>query len=434
MKKLLFVLCALFALNAFVGNAATAATPSDRAVKVIVTPDHLDWNYKCGEQPVFKVLALKHHTPMQNVNIKYEISEDNMPAHKKGTMVLKAGVGEIKLGTMKVPGFLRCKVYVEDAGNTYRGLATAGFEPEKIQPTVEMPADFDEFWQKALAESAKIPLEPVLTLKPEKCTHYYNVYNVKFRNGERNYIYGIMTVPTKPGKHPAVLKVPGANVRTYDVEKNLADLKSVVTLVIGIHGIPIDMSGDVYNNLKYGALQNYNRFNIQDRDKYYYKRVYLGCARAVDVLAGLDFVDAERIAVCGGSQGGALSFTTAYLNPKVKYLYAYYPALADLTGYLHKRSAGWPHLFRTSSDDNLRNAGVMQTLKYYDVVNFARKTRVPVKVALGYNDTTCCPTSMFSAYNMVPTAKELHILNEIGHYVYEEMDQQRNKWLLEKLK
>ena len=434
MKKLLFILCALFAIEAFVGNVTATAAPSDRAVKVIVMPNHLDWNYKCGEVPVFKVLVLKHHSPMQNVNIKYEISEDNMPAHKKGSMLLKGGEGEIKLGTMKVPGFLRCKVYVEDCGNKYTGLATAGFDPEKIQPTVEMPADFDAFWQKALAESAKIPLEPVLTLKPEKCTSYYNVYNVKFRNGEANYIYGIMTVPTKPGKHPAVLKVPGANVRTYDVEKNLADLKNVVTMVVGIHGIPIDMPGDVYSNLKYGALKSYNRFNIQDRDKYYYKRVYLGCARAVDVLAGLDFVDAERIAVCGGSQGGALSFTTAYLNPKVKCLYAFYPALADLTGYLHKRSAGWPHLFRTSSDDNLRNEGVMQTLKYYDVVNFARKTRVPVKVAFGYNDTTCCPTSMFSAYNMVPTTKELFVCNEIGHYTYEEMDQNRNKWLLEKLK
>ena len=66
-----------------------------------------------------------------------------MPAHVKSSMVLKAGEGEIKLGTMKVPGFLRCKVYVKDGENTYRGLATAGFDVEKIQPTTEMPADFD---------------------------------------------------------------------------------------------------------------------------------------------------------------------------------------------------------------------------------------------------------------------------------------------------
>ena len=416
------------------GNATISAQPSDRAVKIIVMPDHLDWNYKCGENPIFKVLVLKHHSPMQSAEISYELSEDNMPAYKRGKMTLKNGEGEIKLGTMKVPGFLRCKVYVKDGNNRYYGVATAGFEPENIKPTAEMPADFDEFWQSALKESAKIPLEPILTLMPEQCNHKYNVYNIKFRNGARDYIYGVMTVPNKPGKFPAVLKVPGANVRPYKVASDLVAMGDVVTLAIGIHGIPIDMEGDVYTNLKYGALKSYNRINIQDRDKYYYKRVYIGCSRAVDFLAQLDFVDAERVVVCGGSQGGALSFTTAYLNPKVKYLYAYYPALADLSGYLHKRSAGWPHLFRTDTDDNLRNENVYQTIKYYDVVNFARKTRVPVKVALGYNDTTCCPTSMFSAYNEVPTAKELYICNEIGHYTYDEMNQDRNKWLLKNIK
>jgi cephalosporin-C deacetylase-like acetyl esterase len=434
MKKLLLILCAFFAVEAMWCNTSSAATPSDRAVKIIVMPDHLDWSYKCGEKPVFKVLVLKHHSPMQNVEIRYELSEDNMPAHKTETMVLKSGEGTIKIGTMKVPGFLRCKVYVTEGENTYRGLATAGFNVENIRPTTEMPTDFDDFWQKALKESAKIPLEPVLTLQPEKCTHKYNVYNVKFRNGEKDFIYGLLTVPKKPGKFPAVLKVPGANVRPYDIAKDLVALGDVVTLKVGIHGIPIDMEGDVYSNLKHGALKNYNRINIQDRDKYYYKRVYIGCARAVDLLADLEFVDANRIAVCGGSQGGALSFTTAYLNPKVKCLYAFYPALADLGAYLHKRSAGWPHLFRTSSDDNLRNEKVMQTIKYYDIVNFARKTRVPVKVALGYNDTTCCPTSMFSVYNVVPTTKELYLLNEIGHYIYDEMYQDRNKWLLEHIK
>ena len=71
MKKLLLILCAFFAIEALWCNNTSAATPSDRAVKIIVMPDHLDWNYKCGEKPVFKVLVLKHHSPMQNVEIKY---------------------------------------------------------------------------------------------------------------------------------------------------------------------------------------------------------------------------------------------------------------------------------------------------------------------------------------------------------------------------
>ena len=434
MKKFIYFLCLASAINLICGITTLSATPSDRAVKIIVMPDHLDWNYKCGERPIFKVLVLKHHSPMQNVKIRYELSEDLMKPHKVENLVLDNGAGEIKLGTMKSPGFLRCFVYVEDGEYTYTGVATAGFEPDKIQPTTEMPADFDEFWQKALQESANIALEPVITPVPELCTAQYNTYNIKYRNGSRSYIYGVMTVPNKPGKFPAILKVPGANVRRYSVSKELIAMGDVVTLKIGIHGIPIDIPGDVYSNLRYGALRGYNRFMIHDRDQDYYKRVYLGCARAVDFLASLDFVDSERIGVCGASQGGALSFVTAYLNPKVKCLYAYHPALADLTGFLHNRGGGWPHLFRYEKDDHLRTEGVMQTIKYYDVVNFARKTKVPVKVTFGYNDTVCCPTSVFSAYNVIPTSKELMVCNETGHYIYEEMYNDRNKWLLEKIK
>ena len=435
MKKFLSILASVVAIVALFGTTTlSAATPTDRSVKVIVMPDHLDWNYKLGEKPVFKVLVLKHHSPMQNVEITYELSEDNMPAHKTEKLVLKAGEGKIQLGTMKVPGFLRCAVTVKEGHYSYTGLATAAFEPEKIKPTVANPADFEEFWKKALEESAKVPMEPVITPAPELSTGTYTAYYIKYQTYKKNvYFHGLMTVPTKPGKHPAILRVPGAGVRSYAPMTEL-DLANFVSLQVGIHGIPVNLPKDVYRNLSRGALYNYNRINIQDKDAYYYKRVYIGCARAVDVLAGLECVDADRIAVCGGSQGGALSFTTAYLNPKVKCLYAFYPALADLGAYLHNRSAGWPHLFRTSSDDNLRNEKVLETIKYYDIVNFARKTRVPVKVALGYNDTTCCPTSMFSVYNSVPTSKEIYILNEIGHYIYEEMFQDRNKWLLEKIK
>ena len=84
MKKLLSILATVVALVALGVTTLSAATPTDRSVKVIIMPDHLDWNYKCGEKPVFRVLVLKHHSPMQNVEISYELSEDNMPAHKDG--------------------------------------------------------------------------------------------------------------------------------------------------------------------------------------------------------------------------------------------------------------------------------------------------------------------------------------------------------------
>lgn len=433
MKRFLTILSMVVAAcTLFLGEASAA--PAEQPVKIIVMPDHADWTYKCGEVPMFKVLVLKDNVPMQDIEIKYSIAEDNMPARTEKSEKLKSGEGQIKIGTMKTPGFLRCTVYAKDCGNTYRGMATAAFEPEKIQPTTTLPEDFDTFWSEAVAANKKIPMNATMTLMPELCTGTYNAYHIRFQSYRAgSYMYGVLTIPVKEGKYPAILRVPGAGVKPMPAYGYMPNDNAVV-LQLGINGIPVNMPREVYTSLDLGALRNYNRFRVDDRSGYYYNRVYLGCARAVDFLAELECVDAEKIAVCGGSQGGALSFTTAVLNPKVKCLYANYPALCDLTGYLNGRGGGWPHFFRGDNDQNIRDdKAIIENLKYYDVVNFARKVKVPVKVAFGYNDTTCCPTSIYSALNVIPEPAELLIYKEIGHYTYPELERDHGKWILEKL-
>lgn len=94
--------------------------------------------------------------------------------------------------------------------------------------------DFDAFWTGAIAEARKQPLDPKMTLLPERCTSTQNVYHVSFQNerpGSR--IYGILIVPKKTGKYPAVLQVPGAGIRPYN-GFNLGE--DIITLEIGIHG------------------------------------------------------------------------------------------------------------------------------------------------------------------------------------------------------
>ena len=430
MKKFISISLLFFAITSF--NRAWAQ-PTEQMVKVVVAPDHSDWLYKTGESVKFSVSVLQYGNPVKNAVIRYTVGPEKMDPIKKDSLALANGVLTIDGGTMKTPGFLRCTVTARLDGKEYTKMATAGFDPLNIKPTVDNPSDFTQFWNKAKADLANVPMDARMTLIPERCTENVNVYHISlqnFRVGSR--LYGILCVPKKQGKYPALLTVPGAGVRPYFGNIAMAE-RGLITFEIGIHGIPVNMDVSVYNNLGAGALNGYQNFNLDDRDRFYYKRVYLGCVRANDFIYSLSQFDGSNLAVTGGSQGGALSIITAGLDPRVKFLAAYYPALSDVTGYLKGRAGGWPHYFDKNNIAFNNKKDKIETTGYYDVVNFARLLKIPGLYTWGFNDDVCPPTSMYAAYNVITAPKALYLALETGHWTFPEQTEKLNNWLLQKL-
>lgn len=421
MKKSLFLFCLLFAFISH--NAIVWAQPAQKMVNVVITPSCDDWQCKVKEEVTFSIHVLKNKVLLKNVSVEYELGPEYFPTETKKDLVLKEGKLTLK-SSMKEPGFLRCKVRANVDGKTYEEIATIGVDVDKIQPTTPEPKDFDAFWTKAIENARKFPLDPIMTLVPERCTSTKNVYHVNFQNdGNGSRVYGWLMVPKKPGKYPAVLQVPGAGVYPHTPFSELGG--EIITLMIGIHGIPFDMSKEVYDHLYNGALRGYHRMNMNNKNTHYYKRVYVGCIRAIDFIHTLPEFDGETLGVTGRSQGGALSIVTAALDSRVKFLAALYPALCDHTGYLHNRASGWPHYFRLKKPVE----GEVEALSYYDVVNFARRVKVQGYYSWGYNDMTCPPTSMYSAYNVIPGQKELHLYLDTHHWFYPEQMNQLRAWL-----
>lgn len=412
--------------------AILPAQQQAQMIKVIVTPDHNNWEYKTGEKALFSLQVLYHNNPLNGIKAGFEIGPEKMEPVKKDSVLLTGKEIILDGGTMKHAGFLRCVVTIEFEGTKYRGLATAGFNVSDIKTTVPRPADFIGFWESAKADLANVPLNTRMTLMPEACTENINVYSVNLQNIGNSRLYGILSVPKKEGKYPALLEVPGAGVRAYSPDINLAG-KGIITFVIGIHGIPVTMDPVVYQNLAGGALREYWSFNMDNSDRYYYKRVYLGCVRANDFLTSLPQYDGSNLAVTGGSQGGALSIVTASLDPRVKYLAAFYPALCDVTGYLSGRAGGWPHFFDKNNAGYHNTKEKLAAIPYYDVVNFAREIKVPGYYSWGFNDETCPPTSMYAAYNVINASKELKLELETGHWTFPEQTARLQNWLIGKL-
>ena len=410
------------------------AQPSVQLVRVIVTADHANWQYAVGEKVNFSIQVIKNGSLVPNAKITYQVGPERMTPTLTSSVVSPTGTLQIPSQSMPSAGFLRCIATAEVDGKEYRNLATAGVAPLSLKPTVSNPADFDAFWQNAKADLAKIPMDAKMTLMPERCTEKTNVYHVNLQNykvGTR--LYGILCVPKKEGKYPAILQVPGAGVRPYGGDISNAD-KGYITFQIGIHGVPVTMEPSVYTDLAAGTLSGYWNYNMDDKDRFFYKRVYMGCVRANDFITSLPQFDGVNLAVIGGSQGGALSIVTAALDPRVKSLVALYPALSDVTGDLSGRAGGWPHYFEKPNRVWNETTAKLATLPYYDVVNFARRLQIPGFYTWGYNDETCPPTSMYASYNVISAPKELYLALETGHWTFPEQNEKAYGWLFSRMK
>ncbi len=401
-------------------------------IQVNVVPDHQDWHYQVGETATFKVSVTKSATLLDNVTVDYEAGPEMYQDVKKQGVVLKDGTLTLK-GKMTKPGFYRVDVKAYVDGKEYKGACAAAFSPEKLAPTTVMPADFNDYWQNAIKEARQVDLNPTKRLLPERCTKDVNVYEVSFQNIKDNWrTYGILCVPVKEGRYPALLRVPGAGVRPYGGDIYTAS-QGAVTLEIGIHGISVTMEKKVYDDVFNGALMGYWDWGMDDRDRSYYKRVVLGCIRALDYIEQYTPWNGNELGVTGSSQGGFLSLATAGLDKRVTYYAPVHAALCDHTASLQGIACGWPHYFYWNKGKGQEKQ--IETSRYYDGVNFARLITDKQQgwFSFGYCDDVVPPTTAWATYNTVKGPKSITPYQLTWHFWFQEQWDEWEGWLLKQM-
>ncbi|MBD5284795.1 MAG: acetylxylan esterase [Bacteroides sp.] len=429
-RHLLFFLSALLYVAGYAENY-----PYRSDVLWVTVPDHADWIYKTGENPNIEVQLYKYGVPVDGVTLNYELGGDMMPADASGSTTLKNGRANVKMGTMKTPGFRDCRLSAVVDGTTYTHHVKVGFSPEKIEPYTKMPSDFDAFWEKNKGELAKVPLEYTITPAPQYSTDKMDCYLVKLTVSKQGQsIYGYLSMPknAKPGSCPIVLCPPGAGIKTIKepLRHKYYGENGCLRFEMEIHGLHPEMTEEQFRDISkaFGGKENgYLQNSLDNKDNYYMKRVYLACVRAIDFLTSLPEWDGKNVAVQGGSQGGALAIVTTGLDPRVTLCVANHPALSDMAGYKAGRAGGYPHFFNTPGMDTPEK---LETMAYYDVVNFARNLKVPVYITWGYNDNTCPPTTSYAVYNVITSPKEALITPINEHWTSDATERGQLDWIL----
>lgn len=405
----------------------------------VTEPDHPDWIYRTGEKAKIKISLFKYGIPQDGITVRYETGSELMPSDKTGSIVLKNGKAEINIGTLDKPGFRDCIFSVMISGRKYSHHVKVGFSPDKIKPYTEMPDGFMDFWKNNIKEASEFPLKYTKEKAEEYCTEKIDCYLIKLQlNNRGQAVYGYLFYPknAKPGSCPVVLSPPGAGIKTIKEplrHKYYAE-EGFIRLEFEIHGLNPTMSEEQFkeiSNAFNGKENGYLTNGLDNKDNYYMKRVYLSCLRCIDLLTSLPEWDGKNVIVQGGSQGGALAMITAGLDKRVTACVVNHPALSDMAGYMAGRAGGYPHFFRTKGMDTKEK---LETMSYYDVVNFARLIKADTFMTWGFNDNTCPPTTSYAVYNTLECSKEALITPINEHWTSEETERGHLEWIKKHLK
>lgn len=297
------------------------------------------------------------------------------------------------------PGFYDGTLILRQHGEV---LATRtfpfGYDMARL-PLPERPADFDAFWDQTLAEQAKVPPNLQLTVHKEEAA--YTLYKFRFDGVLGRQFHGWLAAPKAPGKYPAHLTLPPSGVNPPYLPYSGPN---IVGMTLAIAGQEPEPPAGGYKHWDYW------RSGIESRETWYYRAVFAACSRAIDLLAARPDVDAARLSVAGGSQGGGLAFITAALNPKVAVAVSGSPGLFGLEWKLRFLGYNWWPPIHIGDDPKAAvDPAVLEAriavARYGDAANFAPRIQCAVLLCIGLQDVVTSQAAVLAAWPRLKNAR-----------------------------
>lgn len=281
-------------------------------------------------------------------------------------------------------------------------------------PVREEPADFDAFWQTTLAESRRFDLDPHFE-RVDFGLKTLESYDVTFNGFGGQPIKGWFLKPYGQGKLPAVCQFVGyGGGRGFPTDWLLWPSAGYAFFVMDTRGQGSEwMRGDTPDIHSEGSdphIPGFTTLGIASPTTYYYRRLFVDAVRAVEAVRTNPHVNAEKIALTGGSQGGAITLAAAGLDPDISVF------MPDVPYCCHFRRAveitdaqPYREISKYCQTHRDKIEQVFETLSYFDGVNLAARTRGRALFSVGLMDEVCPPSTVFAAYNHVPGPKEIKI-------------------------
>ena len=421
---------------------------------VHVSPDRESALYRVGETASLTVSAsFADGTPVREGILHLRLDNYGKRVFEERDVNLSEDHAVSLAVSRATPGFARLSVESRTPGITVAdnyGNATGtyrfavAFSPEEIRPAAPFPDDFTAFWENAVRElDETVPVDALVEPVPERSKGPCDYYRVSFASFGGRRVYGWLSIPKAPGRHPVRVYVPGAGIGSW----NNPEEPDRINLTMNVHSYR-QPEGDtpeatakrqrLYEEQDRvfavpNGVPHYCHAGIhKGRESYFYYASLLGINRAIDWLAGRPECDLSSICYSGTSQGGGFGLMLAALNRYITRSCIFVPAITDLLGSrIEDRQSGWPDIIENQAPEN--RAAAERWAPYFDGANFARLITCPIRFVVGFCDAACPPHAVYSAYN-VCASPDKGIIDGVsmGHRVHERYYRELENWLRHK--
>ena len=290
----------------------------------------------------------------------------------------------------------------------------------EYQGSTPRPDDFDEYWERALNEINSI--DPKVKITPAKFqTKFADCFDMHYTSAGGNRIYAKYIRPKNiSSKVPVVLYFHGYELSSGDWTEHFR------WTLAGYSVLAMDCRGqggntpDIFNIEGPTVKSQFIRGLEGDKDKMYYRQVFLDAVQLAKIAKNLEEVDPERIYAYGRSQGGGLTLACAALFPEIKKLAPVNPYLSDYKRVWHmdlgeQAYNGLKYYFRARDPRHEREDDIWNRYGYIDVQNLECRIKGEVLFFTGLMDKICPPSSQFATYNKINSKKYMHIYPDYGH-------------------
>jgi cephalosporin-C deacetylase len=282
------------------------------------------------------------------------------------------------------------------------------------------PADFDAYWNRALAELDA--MEPQIELIPSPFqTSFAKCFDLYFTGVGQARIHAKLLQPINvPKPHPAVVMFHGYSDDAGDWSGKLGYVAAGNTVAVldcrGQGGLSEDVGGVPGNTLRGHIIRGLDG----TPDQLLYRQIFLDTVRLARIVMEMPDVDPKRIGATGGSQGGALTLACVALEPRIKLAAPVFPFLSDYKRVWEMDLArdAYEELhsyFRKFDPLHQRENEIFEKLGYIDIQHLAQRIQAEVLMGVGLMDTICPPSTQFAAYNKIQSPKSLALYPDFGH-------------------